>query len=292
MKKICVYTQSGVSGLCEFLKRNEANEVKNFNLDQINTIEDDQDLVIIEADSNYIANLAVRTKFVFPTLFVTDKILPGLTVRGEAYDFILTPVNYDELKVRVKNLLKIKELIEQIKVVSTTDELTGLYNRTYFHQRLESELSRSKRYNIPLSCILIDIDYFKTVNDIYGYDWGDVLLKAITEVLKKHARKEDIVTRYGDEEFMLLLPCTDEESAYIFADRLRADIAQMEFIPDGEEERHIVTISGGISSYPFPADIEDETAQTLVRYAEHSLYAAKTRGKNKIVQFTQMNMEM
>ncbi len=291
MKRISIYSQSGVSNLNGLLKNDEI-ELKNYNLDEMSNIDEDKGVVIVEADSGCISDLLVRTKFHFPTLFVTDNFNPGLYVRCDAYDFIQTPVDKDVLNIRINNLLKIKELKECIKIVSTTDELTGLYNRTYFHQRLEAELSRSKRYNIPLSLLLLDIDYFKSVNDIYGYDWGDVLLKSVTSMLNKHARKEDIVTRYGDEEFMLLLPNTDEESAYIFADRLRADIAQMEFIPEGEEERHIVTISGGISSYPFPADIDDETAQTLVRYAEHSLYAAKSRGKNKIVQFTQMNMEM
>jgi diguanylate cyclase (GGDEF)-like protein len=113
----------------------------------------------------------------------------------------------------------------------------------------------------------------------------------ITDVVKKHVRKEDILTRYGDEEFLVILPNTDEENAYVFAERLRRDIERMEFIPDGEEERHIITISGGISSYPFPVEMDDAT-QTLIRYAEHALYNAKKRGKNKIIQFSQINLEI
>ena len=155
---------------------------------------------------------------------------------------------------------------------------------------MEAEISRAKRYSTPCSCLLIDIDFFKTVNDMYGYDWGDVLLKKIAEMLQSLIRKEDILTRYGDEEFILILPNTSEEHAYIFAERFRRDIERMEFIPASEEERHPVTISGGISSYPFLENVE-ENSNTIIRYAEHALYTAKKRGKNQIVQFSKMNLD-
>ena len=184
----------------------------------------------------------------------------------------------------------IKELKETIDTVSTTDALTGLHNRKYLHERLEAEISRAKRYDIKLSCLLLDIDFFKVVNDMYGYDWGDVLLKKIAEMLKGSVRKEDILTRYGDEEFIVILPNTPEENAFLFAERFRRDIEKMEFIPAGEEERHPITISGGIASFPFLQNV-DEDANTLIRYAEHALYNAKKRGKNKIVQFSQINIE-
>ena len=195
------------------------------------------------------------------------------------------------MTVRVNSLLKVKELREEVNLVSTTDELTGLFNRKYLHERMEAELSRAKRYKLSLSCMLLDIDFFKVVNDMYGYDWGDVLLKEISEIIKRHVRKEDVLTRYGDEEFLILLPNTDEENAFLFAERLRRDIEKFEFHPDGEEEPHPVTISGGVASYPFLENV-DENANTLIRYAEHALYNAKKRGKNKIVQFSQINLEL
>ena len=166
----------------------------------------------------------------------------------------------------------------------------SLHNRKYLHERLEAEMSRAKRYDTKLSCLLLDIDFFKVVNDMYGYDWGDVLLKKIAEMLKGFIRKEDILTRYGDEEFIVILPNTPEENAFLFAERFRRDIEKMEFIPAGEEEKHPITISGGISSFPFLENV-DEDANTLIRYAEHALYNAKKRGKNKIVQFSQINID-
>ena len=125
---------------------------------------------------------------------------------------------------------------------------------------------------------------------MYGYDWGDVLLKKIAEMLSGFIRKEDILTRYGDEEFIVILPNTKEENAFIFAERFRREIEKMEFIPAGEEERHPITISGGISSFPFLENV-DENANTLIRYAEHALYNAKKRGKNKVVLFSQVNLD-
>ena len=193
--------------------------------------------------------------------------------------------------MRANALLKIKINRDKIEKVSTTDDLTGLHNRKYLQERLEEEISRSRRYGTKLSCILFDLDFFKVVNDMYGYEWGDILLKNIANRLVAMARKEDIVTRYGDEEFLLVLPNTSEENAFLFGERFRREIEKMEFIPAGEEEAHKVTISAGISTYPCMSDVEED-ANTVIRYAEHALYNAKHRGRNKIVQFSQMNLEM
>lgn len=291
MKNIIIYNSEGKSKLESQLLKGVDYSVIAKKVGEIKQAESlSPDLIILEGKQEVIEDVIVRNKISVPLLIATDEI-PDIMVRAEAFDYILEPVDNKELLVRVANMLKIKELKDTIKVVSTTDELTGLYNRTCLHQRLEEELSRAKRYNLPLSTILIDIDFFKVVNDIYGYAWGDVLLKQITEILKRRARKEDVLTRYGDEEFILVLPNTNEENAYIFAERIRKDIEEMEFIPEGEEEKHPVTVSGGIASYPFLSAI-DETADTIIRYAEHALYAAKKRGKNQIILFSQMNLEI
>ena len=186
-------------------------------------------------------------------------------------------------------MLKIKELRDKIKMVSTTDELTGLHNRKYLLERMEQEISRAKRYGNALSLLLFDLDFFKVVNDIYGYEWGDVLLKSIADKLRQVIRKEDILTRYGDEEFVVVLPNTNEDNAFLFAERFRKEVERMEFIPAGEEEKHPITISGGVSTFPCIPDAEED-ANTIIRYAEHALYNAKNRGKNKIVQFSQLNL--
>ena len=232
----------------------------------------------------------MTNKFPCPILFF-GPVRRDVTVRAEGYDFIANPANTDELIVRVNALLRIKMIKDKLERVSTTDDLTGLHNRKYLQERLEEEISRSKRYGTKLSCILFDIDFFKVVNDMYGYEWGDILLKNIENKLNAMIRKEDILTRYGDEEFLLVLPNTSEDNAFLFGERFRREVEKMEFIPAGEEEAHKVTISGGISTYPCMPDV-DEDANTVIRYAEHALYNAKHRGKNKIVQFSQMNLEM
>lgn len=245
-------------------------------------------LIIFEQGLN-LKDVLMTTKFSCPVLFI-GPVFTDITVRAEGFDFINSPVNKAELLIRAKSLLKIKELKDTLGLATTTDELTGLHNRKYLHERLDAEISRAKRYKTKLSCLLFDIDFFKVVNDMYGYDWGDVLLKSLAEKLKSLVRKEDVLTRYGDEEFLLVLPNTSEENAFLFAERFRRDIEKMEFIPAGEEERHPITISGGISTYPCFENVEED-ANTVIRYAEHALYNAKKRGKNKIIQFSQINLD-
>lgn len=290
MRNVIIYTENGKSNIAGLINNDEL-DVRVVNVSELKDMGVlNPSLVIMEVSEAKFKELAMVTKFVYPMLIVSDKVYSDVTVRALAYDYIFTPVNKEELNIRVSNMVKIRELRDLVRLVSTTDELTGLHNRKYLQERLEGELSRARRYSTKVSCVLFDIDFFKTVNDIYGYDWGDVLLKRMAEMLKGLIRKEDILTRYGDEEFIVILPNTPEENAFLFAERFRRDIEKMEFIPAGEDERHPITISGGISSYPFLENAE-ENANTLIRYAEHALYNAKKRGKNKIVQFSQVNID-
>ena len=244
-------------------------------------------LLVVENVDN-LDNILMTTKFVCPILFVCDRF--NTIVRAEGHDFVSTPIDKDELLLRAKTLLKISYYKNKMNEISTTDELTGLHNRRYLQEALDSEMSRAKRYKTKLSCILFDLDFFKVINDTYGYEWGDILLRNIAGKLNISARKEDIVTRYGDEEFLLILPNTLEDNAYLYAERFRREVEKMEFIPAGEEERHPITISGGISTFPCLENV-CEDANTLIRYAEHALYNAKHRGRNKIVQFSRINLE-
>jgi len=245
--------------------------------------------LIIPENVENLSNILMTTKFSCPILFVGD-IPENTIVRAEGYDFIKEPTNTKELITRVNSLLKISYYRNKMMEVSTTDELTGLHNRSYLQEQLEAEISRARRYSTKLSCILFDLDFFKVINDMYGYEWGDILLRNIAGKLDVAVRKEDILTRYGDEEFLVVLPNTSEENAFIFGERFRREIEKMEFIPAGEEERHPITISGGISTYPCMENVTED-ANTVIRYAEHALYNAKQRGRNKIVQFSQMNLE-
>lgn len=288
MKNIVIYTDKKSSALADVLGGIEDAKVR---LEDAANIKDYETLnpgvVIVESVPD-IKDVLMVTKFKFPVLFIGETF-KGCTVRAVAFDYIKTPVDNQELVVRVKSMLKIRELRDKLRTLSTTDELTGLHNRKYLLERMEQEISRSKRYSVPLSLLLFDLDFFKVVNDIYGYEWGDVLLRSIADKLKMLIRKEDILTRYGDEEFIVVLPNTSEDNAFLFAERFRKDIEKMEFIPAGEEERHPITISGGIATFPCLPDTEED-ANTIIRYAEHALYNAKKRGKNKIVQFSHLNL--
>ena len=288
MKNIVVYTTKKSSSLADILAGIDDANVR---LEDASKLKDYETLnagLLVIEDVPDIKDILMVTKFKSPLLFIGETF-KGTTVRAVTYDMIKTPIDNDELVIRAKSLLKVKELKDTITQVSTTDELTGLHNRKYLHERLEQEISRARRYGTKLSCLLFDLDFFKVVNDIYGYDWGAVLLRSIADKLKQLIRKEDILTRYGDEEFLLILPNTSEENAFLFAERFRRDIERMEFIPAGEEERHPITISGGISTYPCLENVEEDV-NTIIRYAEHALYNAKKRGKNKIVQFSQLNL--
>lgn len=288
MKNIVVYTDKNSSALADVFAQIDDTNIRVEGADKLKEYETlNPALIVVESVPTIKDDLMV-TKFKVPVLFVGETF-KGTTVRAVAYDYIKTPVDNEELVIRANCLLKIRDLREKLKVVSTTDELTGLHNRKYLNERLEQEISRARRYGFNLSCLLFDLDFFKVVNDIYGYEWGDVLLRSIADKLKQLIRKEDILTRYGDEEFLLILPNTSEDNAFLFAERFRRDIERMEFIPAGEEERHPITISGGISTYPCIEGAEED-ANTIIRYAEHALYNAKKRGKNKIVQFSQINL--
>ena len=290
MSNIVIYASKPMPELEASLAEIDETEIRTVSIDQI------KDYAIMNPSLMIIENIEtakdalMTNKFPCPILFLGNT-RRDITVRSEGFDFISNINNKDELIVRVNALLKIKAIKDKLETVSTTDDLTGLHNRKYLQERLEEEISRSRRYGTKLSCILFDIDFFKVVNDMYGYEWGDILLRNIANKLDAMIRKEDILTRYGDEEFLLVLPNTSEENAFLFGERFRREVEKMEFIPAGEEEAHKVTISGGISTYPCMPDV-DEDANTVIRYAEHALYNAKHRGKNKIIQFSQMNLEM
>ena len=290
MNNIVIYSSKPMPGLETLLAEIDDAEVRTVDINQM------KDYALINPSLMLVENVdlakdaLMTNKFPCPILFFGEA-RRDFTVRSEGHDFIVDPFKKDELLVRVNALLRIKAIKDKLEKVSTTDDLTGLHNRKYLQERLEEEISRSKRYGTKLSCILFDLDYFKVVNDMYGYEWGDILLKNIANKLSAMIRKEDILTRYGDEEYLLVLPNTSEENAFLFGERFRREVEKMEFIPAGEEEAHKVTISGGISTYPCMSDVEED-ANTVIRYAEHALYNAKHRGKNKIVQFSQMNLEL
>jgi diguanylate cyclase (GGDEF)-like protein len=162
----------------------------------------------------------------------------------------------------------------KLKETSFKDEVTGLYNRRFFSLRLEEELSRYRRFNHPVSVVLLDLDGFKAVNDEFGHTMGDDTLRDVAQILMKHSRGINVVSRYGGDEFAVLLVETSKAGARLYADRIREVVAKYPF-----SHGKIVTASFGVASLP---DDEAGTAEDLFRAADEALYAAKRAGKNQV----------
>ena len=165
----------------------------------------------------------------------------------------------------------------QFQLMSITDPLTGLHNRRYQEARLAEELSRSKRYNYPLSFMMIDIDDFKLYNDRNGHQSGDRALEITAQCLRAALRKVDVASRYGGEEFSILLPQTTVQEAGVIADRIRRKIMETPFPHGKSQPLGAVTVSIGLSSFSPSLD----SADAIVRAADRALYHAKAHGKNR-----------
>jgi diguanylate cyclase (GGDEF)-like protein len=166
----------------------------------------------------------------------------------------------------------------RLKETSFKDEVTGLYNRRFFSLRLEEELSRYRRFNHPVSVVLLDLDGFKLVNDSLGHAVGDDTLRDVAQILMKHSRGINVVSRYGGDEFAVLLVETSKAGARLYADRIREVVAKYPF-----SHGKILTASFGVASLP---DDEASTAEDLFRSADDALYAAKRAGKNQVAAAT------
>jgi diguanylate cyclase (GGDEF)-like protein len=162
----------------------------------------------------------------------------------------------------------------RLKETSFKDEVTGLYNRRFFSLRLEEELSRYRRFNHPVSVVLLDLDGFKAVNDDLGHTVGDDTLREIAQILMKHSRGINVVSRYGGDEFAVLLVETSKAGARLYADRIREVVSKYPF-----SHGKVITASFGVASLP---DDEAGTAEDLFRAADEALYAAKRAGKNQV----------
>ena len=165
----------------------------------------------------------------------------------------------------------------QFQLMSITDPLTGLHNRRYLEARLTEELSRSKRYNYPLSFMMIDIDDFKLYNDLNGHQAGDRALEITAQCLRAALRKVDVASRYGGEEFSILLPQTSLGEAGVIADRIRRKIMTTSFPHGKTQPLGGVTVSIGLSTFSPALD----SAEAIVRAADRALYHAKSHGKNR-----------
>ena len=174
---------------------------------------------------------------------------------------------------------------EKMNSLIIREGLTGLFNKTYIRQRLEEEFYRSKRYNHPLSLMMIDLDNFKALNDHFGHTVGDHLLRYFSQVIADTIRPSDIAARYGGEEFLIILPETYKEEAQAVAGRLLKRISLYPFRVDSRKEEVPFTISIGLTTYPE----HGESAEELVVLADMALYQAKKDGKNKVAVYAMTN---
>jgi diguanylate cyclase (GGDEF)-like protein/PAS domain S-box-containing protein len=176
-------------------------------------------------------------------------------------------------------LIEIGTLQSQLREQAIRDALTNLFNRRYLEETLERELARAKRESYPLCVIMMDLDYFKDVNDTYGHEAGDVVLKTLAETVTKQSRHGDFVCRYGGEEFVLVMPNIGIEKAEERARKLHQMIDDLN-IPYGRFNLN-TTISMGIAWYP----AHGETKEALLRAADMAMYVAKNTGRNRVIVF-------
>ncbi len=207
---------------------------------------------------------------------------------------VLSLTYYEERTFEEDFIKLIESFVNQLSIaiynailykMAITDGMTKLYIHRYFQQRLDSELSRAKRYNEPVALIMTDIDHFKSFNDTYGHQTGDRVLKTVAKILRENVRSVDIPCRYGGEEFAVICPAKNAQDVYIAAERLRKSIENYEFIVNGK--RVPITISLGIASFPEHAVAKLD----LIEAADKALYWAKITGRNKTVIYGSFDLE-
>jgi two-component system, cell cycle response regulator len=249
-----------------------------------------------------------------PIILVTARQAAGKVEGLElgADDYLVKPFDMPELSARVKSMLRLKALQdtlleknreldrankelaqkrEELLALTRTDALTGLHNRRYFEERLAEEFLRSTRYRSPLSLVMLDVDYFKRLNDTYGHPFGDEVLREVASTVRGRLREVDFVARYGGEEIITLLPETGPREALGACERVREAIASLRLeyrAQDGTRQQVQCTASLGVASMPSKSllGVED-----LLRAADTCLYEAKAAGRNCVRQYQEQGPE-
>lgn len=191
----------------------------------------------------------------------------------------------DHLSAVLSVCLEAAENRERLRFIGLTDSLTNVNNRRFFDQRLLEELERARRGNVPLGCLFIDLDFFKTVNDEHGHQVGDDVLRHVAQLIREQLRTIDVVARYGGEEFSVLLAQADLELAVEIAERIRKSVEQWEY--DLSEIDLQVSVSVGVATTEMIEPIDDinEIAHRLVEAADQAVYQAKRTGRNRVVSY-------
>jgi two-component system, cell cycle response regulator len=197
-----------------------------------------------------------------------------------ADDYITKPFSFSELLARIRGGARIVQYQQQLEHQTQIDSLTGLYNRRAFEKRLTEEIERATRHGHPLSLLMLDVDNFKIINDTHGHQAGDAALVRICEILRTEMRQSDFLSRFGGEEFVLILPENDHESAMRAAQRILTEVRSSAFTT--HDAQFSMTLSIGVSStaiYPYG------NASKMVEDADRALYSAKHNGKNRVEVF-------
>ena len=172
----------------------------------------------------------------------------------------------------VRDITTRKQTEEELEILATTDKLTGAYNRTKFKEIIEREIARVKRFNTKLSMIIFDIDHFKEVNDKYGHNFGDHVLKTLAHIVQDNIRRVDYFVRWGGEEFMIISSDTDIKKAHALAERIRIIIERKQF-----KNKRKVTVSFGVTEFK-----RSDTENSFIKRADDTMYRAKRKGRNRV----------
>ncbi|WP_417581898.1 PleD family two-component system response regulator [Pelagibacterium sp.] len=223
-----------------------------------------------------------------PIILVADEMDRPKVVKAldlGVNDFIMRPIERHELSARVKTQIRrqrytveLRESLNSTMAMAVIDELTGLYNRRYFERHLAMVLNKAQEQDRDMALMLLDIDYFKPVNDTYGHDVGDAVLKEFATRLQRNIRGVDLACRFGGEEFVVVMPDTDMRAAQGVAERVRSAIADEGF-QFGADRPLNVTVSAGLALN----DRENDTPESVIKRADVALYMAKRSGRNRVV---------
>jgi diguanylate cyclase (GGDEF)-like protein len=219
-------------------------------------------------------------------LFVANKVMGSLQLYGDKPD---TFTQEDAqllwiLSLVGENLLTRDFGNEGLIRFAFTDYLTGLKTRGYFEQQLDLEIKRSERKKTPLALLMIDIDFFKNLNDTYGHHVGDQVLRDVASILMRDMREIDTVARYGGEEFVLILPETNGPGGFLVAQRLRRAVEQAKFFAGSPRAIEHLTISLGVAIF----DQDAQFNRDLIEFADAALYEAKATGRNRVVLYSEI----
>lgn len=205
---------------------------------------------------------------------------------GAADYLVKGQINTDLMERSIRHALQRSSLLETLRKLASHDELTGLYNRRAMSRLLSEEAERYQRYERPVGLVMLDVDYFKTINDSYGHLVGDDVLRWLARLVHETVRTVDLPARYGGEELAVILPEMNSEQSLKMADRLRRRVAAHPYsFNSGDHHQQIpLTISLGVASLPADAT----TADNLIAAADRGLYAAKRGGRNRCVRFSDL----